>query len=125
MGMAICCLFGEIGVIADMIAHTTLHVSNPRNSEASHVRTLAPPGCTDNMQEGEVADFNDGKNIGVWIVHSSASGATHPGHAHQQDRQQRQQQSHQHRGDQQPAQFAVVRCYLYDPGGAVGDLAAH
>ncbi len=45
-----------------MIAHTTLHVSDYENSKAFYIRTLALLGYTNNMEEGEAAGFNDGKN---------------------------------------------------------------
>ena len=45
-----------------MIAHTTLHVSDYKKSKAFYVKALAPLGYTNNMEEGEAAGFNDGKN---------------------------------------------------------------
>ena len=51
-----------------MIAHTTLHVSNYRISKAFYIKVLAPLGYTNNMEEGEAAGFNDGKNTDLWIV---------------------------------------------------------
>ena len=60
-----------------MIAHTTLHVSNYENSKAFYVLALRPLGYTNNMEEGEAAGFNDGKNTDFWIVHEDAVVPTH------------------------------------------------
>ena len=51
-----------------MIAHTTLHVSNYTRSKEFYVKALATLGYTNNMEEGEAAGFNDGKNTDFWIV---------------------------------------------------------
>ena len=50
-----------------MIAHTTLVVSDYRKSRAFFSRALAPLGYTNNMEDGEAAGFNDGKNTDFWI----------------------------------------------------------
>ena len=50
-----------------MIAHTTLHVSDYRKSKAFYVSALAPLGYRNNMESGESAGFNDGKNTDFWI----------------------------------------------------------
>ncbi|MDJ0862128.1 MAG: VOC family protein [Gammaproteobacteria bacterium] len=60
-----------------MIAHTTLHVSNYDDSKAFSVLALRPLGYTNNMEEGEAAGFNDGKNTDFWIVHEDAVVPTH------------------------------------------------
>jgi len=51
-----------------MIAHTTLHVSDYQKSKQFYVNTLAPLGYTNNMEDGEAAGYNDGKNTDFWIV---------------------------------------------------------
>ena len=51
-----------------MIAHTTLPVSDYKKSKAFYVQALAPLGYTNNMEDGEAAGFNDGKNTDFWIV---------------------------------------------------------
>jgi catechol 2,3-dioxygenase-like lactoylglutathione lyase family enzyme len=59
-----------------MIAHTTLPVSDYRKSKAFYVQTLAPLGYKNNMEDGEAAGFNDGKNTDLWIVREDT---TNPG----------------------------------------------
>ena len=51
-----------------MIAHTTLHVSDYKKSMEFYIKTLAPLGYTNKMEDGEAAGFNDGKNTDFWIV---------------------------------------------------------
>lgn len=60
-----------------MIAHTTLPVSDYENSKSFYVRALAPLGYTNNMEEGEAAGFNDGKNTDFWIVRETTIVPTH------------------------------------------------
>lgn len=50
-----------------MIAHTTLVVSNYQKSKTFFSKALAPLGYTNNMEDGEAAGFNDGKNTDFWI----------------------------------------------------------
>jgi catechol 2,3-dioxygenase-like lactoylglutathione lyase family enzyme len=50
-----------------MIAHTTLPVSDYARSKAFYIKTLAPLGYQNNMEFGEAAGFNDGKNTDFWI----------------------------------------------------------
>ncbi len=50
-----------------MIAHTSLPVSDYRRSKAFFERALAPLGYRSNMEYGEAAGFNDGKNTDFWI----------------------------------------------------------
>jgi predicted lactoylglutathione lyase len=50
-----------------MIAHTTLPVSDYRKSKAFYIAALAPLGYTNNMEYGDWAGFNDGKNTDFWI----------------------------------------------------------
>ena len=51
-----------------MIAHTSLPVSNYKKSRTFYVEALAPLGYENNMEFGEAAGFNDGKNTDFWIV---------------------------------------------------------
>ena len=51
-----------------MIAHTTLHVSDYEKSKRFYIRVLAPLGYSNNMEEGEAAGFNDGKDTDFWMV---------------------------------------------------------
>jgi catechol 2,3-dioxygenase-like lactoylglutathione lyase family enzyme len=60
-----------------MIAHTTLPVSDYRRSKAFYVKALAPLGYTNNMEYGQSAGFNDGKNTDLWITHEDQIVATH------------------------------------------------
>jgi catechol 2,3-dioxygenase-like lactoylglutathione lyase family enzyme len=50
-----------------MIAHTSISVSDYRKSKAFYVEALAPLGYHQNMEYGEAAGFNDGKNTDFWI----------------------------------------------------------
>jgi len=50
-----------------MIAHTTLPVSDYRKSKAFYGKALAPLGYRNNMEFGDSAGFNDGKNTDFWI----------------------------------------------------------
>ena len=50
-----------------MIAHTSLAVSNYSKSKAFYTKTLATLGYENNMEYGEAAGFNDGKNTDFWI----------------------------------------------------------
>jgi catechol 2,3-dioxygenase-like lactoylglutathione lyase family enzyme len=55
-----------------MIAHTSLHVSNYAKSKAFYTKVLEPLGYRNNMEFGEAAGFNDGKNTDFWIgAHST------------------------------------------------------
>ncbi len=60
-----------------MIAHTTLHVSDYHRSKAFYVNALAPLSYTNNMEEGEAAGFNDGKNTDLWILRVDQVVPTH------------------------------------------------
>jgi catechol 2,3-dioxygenase-like lactoylglutathione lyase family enzyme len=51
-----------------MIAHTSLAVSNYRKAKEFYIKALAPLGYTNNMEYGEAAGFNDGKNTDFWIT---------------------------------------------------------
>jgi catechol 2,3-dioxygenase-like lactoylglutathione lyase family enzyme len=50
-----------------MIAHTTLPVSDYAKSKAFYTKVLATLGYSQNMEYGESAGFNDGKNTDFWI----------------------------------------------------------
>jgi catechol 2,3-dioxygenase-like lactoylglutathione lyase family enzyme len=50
-----------------MIAHTSLSVSDFRKSKQFYVQVLKTLGYTNNMEHGESAGFNDGKNTDLWI----------------------------------------------------------
>ena len=51
-----------------MIAHTSLPVSDYQRSKAFYGKALAPLGYRNNMEYGESAGFNDGKNTDFWIT---------------------------------------------------------
>ncbi|MBI2610123.1 VOC family protein [Candidatus Giovannonibacteria bacterium] len=50
-----------------MIAHTTISVSDYKRSKEFYIKALKPLGYTQNMEFGESAGFNDGKNTDFWI----------------------------------------------------------
>lgn len=52
-----------------MIAHTSLPVSHYAKSRKFYVKALKPLGYKNNMEYGEAAGFNDGKNTDFWISH--------------------------------------------------------
>lgn len=54
-----------------MIAHTTLPVSHYQRSKAFYIKALEPLGYSNNMEYGDAAGFNDGKNTDFWIAHKS------------------------------------------------------
>jgi catechol 2,3-dioxygenase-like lactoylglutathione lyase family enzyme len=60
-----------------MIAHTSLAVSDYPKSKAFYVKALAPLGYTNNMEYGEDAGFNDGKNTDFWISKNEQVVPTH------------------------------------------------
>jgi catechol 2,3-dioxygenase-like lactoylglutathione lyase family enzyme len=60
-----------------MIAHTSLPVSNYQKSKAFYIKALAPLGYRNNMEYGESAGFNDGKNTDFWITHEVKIVPTH------------------------------------------------
>lgn len=51
-----------------MIAHTSLLVGDYTKAKAFYTAVLAPLGYTQNMEYGESAGFNDGKNTDFWIA---------------------------------------------------------
>jgi catechol 2,3-dioxygenase-like lactoylglutathione lyase family enzyme len=60
-----------------MIAHTSLHVSDYGRSKTFYGKVLEPLGYTNNMEYGEAAGFNDGKNTDFWISKESRVIPTH------------------------------------------------
>ncbi|MGH8269239.1 MAG: VOC family protein [Steroidobacteraceae bacterium] len=60
-----------------MIAHATLAVSDYRRSKTFYGRALAPLGYKNNMEFGESAGFNDGKNTDFWINREDRVAPTH------------------------------------------------
>jgi catechol 2,3-dioxygenase-like lactoylglutathione lyase family enzyme len=59
------------------IAHTSLAVGNYRKSKAFYIEALAPLGYTNNMEYGDAAGFNDGKNTDFWITKRDTVMPTH------------------------------------------------
>jgi len=60
-----------------MIAHTGLHVRDYQQSKTFYQKVLAPLGYTNNMEFGDSAGFNDGKNTDFWIGRSDSVVPTH------------------------------------------------
>lgn len=60
-----------------MIAHTVLHVSDYTKSRTFYMKALAPLGYANNMEYGEAAGFNDGKNTDFWIEREETVIPTH------------------------------------------------
>jgi predicted lactoylglutathione lyase len=60
-----------------MIAHTSIPVSDYQKSKEFYTKVLATLGYKNNMEYGEAAGFNDGKNTDFWI--GKKEGVT-PGH---------------------------------------------
>jgi catechol 2,3-dioxygenase-like lactoylglutathione lyase family enzyme len=60
-----------------MIAHTTLAVSDYSRSKNFYLEALKPLGYRNNMEYGESAGFNDGKNTDFWITQSKTVVPTH------------------------------------------------
>ncbi|HEY6454359.1 MAG TPA: VOC family protein [Steroidobacteraceae bacterium] len=50
-----------------MIAHTSIPVSDSQRSKAFYIEVLRPLGYSNNMEFGDAAGFNDGKNTDFWI----------------------------------------------------------
>ena len=55
-----------------MIAHTTLAVADCERAKVFYLKALAPLGYRKNMDFGERAAFNDGKNTDLWIAKQDA-----------------------------------------------------
>jgi catechol 2,3-dioxygenase-like lactoylglutathione lyase family enzyme len=60
-----------------MIAHTTLSISDYPKSKRFYSVVLATLGYRNNMEYGESAGFNDGKNTDFWISKESSVVPTH------------------------------------------------
>jgi catechol 2,3-dioxygenase-like lactoylglutathione lyase family enzyme len=60
-----------------MIAHTTLPVSDYPRAKRFYAAALEPLGYANNMEFGESAGFNDGKNTDFWINHAPAFAPLH------------------------------------------------
>jgi|SRR5882757_2596089 len=60
-----------------MIAHTSLPVSDYKMAKAFYNAALAPLGYSNNMEYGEAAGFNDGKNTDFWISKEKSVVPTH------------------------------------------------
>jgi catechol 2,3-dioxygenase-like lactoylglutathione lyase family enzyme len=55
-----------------MIAHASLPVSDYQKAKKFYTDALLPLGYTQNMEYGEAAGYNDGKNTDFWIAKSDA-----------------------------------------------------
>jgi catechol 2,3-dioxygenase-like lactoylglutathione lyase family enzyme len=51
-----------------MIAHTGIPVGNYKKAKIFYTKLLKTLGYTNNMEFGEAAGFNDGKNTDFWIA---------------------------------------------------------
>ena len=51
-----------------MIAHATLGVGDYAKAKEFYITVLKTLGYTNNMEYGEAAGFNDGKNTDFWIA---------------------------------------------------------
>lgn len=51
-----------------MIAHTSLIVGDYKKAKEFYTKVLASLGYKQNMEHGEAAGFNDGKNTDFWIA---------------------------------------------------------
>jgi len=51
-----------------MIAHATIPVGNYKKAKKFYTAVLATLGYKQNMEYGEAAGFNDGKNTDFWIA---------------------------------------------------------
>lgn len=60
-----------------MIAHTSLPVSDYKKAKTFYNAALAPLGYSNNMEYGEAAGFNDGKNTDFWISKEKSVVPTH------------------------------------------------
>jgi catechol 2,3-dioxygenase-like lactoylglutathione lyase family enzyme len=60
-----------------MIAHTSLAVSDYGRSKSFYLKALQPLGYRNNMEYGDSAGFNDGKNTDFWITRQKTVVPTH------------------------------------------------
>ena len=61
----------------NVIAHTSLTVSDYPRSKRFYLKALEPLGYQNNMEYGEAAGFNDGKNTDFWITQNDTVVPTH------------------------------------------------
>ncbi len=76
-----------------MIAHTSLAVSDYKRSKSFYTEALQPLGYKNNMEYGEAAGFNDGKNTDFWITKEATVVPSHV--AFETDSKQRVEAFHQ------------------------------
>jgi catechol 2,3-dioxygenase-like lactoylglutathione lyase family enzyme len=60
-----------------MIAHTTLPISDYSKAKAFYSDVLSTLGYRNNMEYGQAAGFNDGKNTDFWISKEDTVVPTH------------------------------------------------
>ena len=60
-----------------MIAHTMLAVADSERAKSFYSRALAPLGYTQEMDFGDSAGFNDGRNTDFWVAEQDTVQATH------------------------------------------------
>src|SRR3569833_4305761 len=60
-----------------MIAHTSLAISDYKRSKSFNIEALEPLGYKNNMEYGEAAGFNEGKNTDFWISKEDTVVPTH------------------------------------------------
>ena len=60
-----------------MIAHTMLAVADGDRAKRFYVKALAPLGYRKNMDFGEAAGFNDGKNTDFWVAEKDTVTPSH------------------------------------------------
>lgn len=56
-----------------MIVHTMLAVSDGDRAKRFYIKALEPLGYRKNMDFGEAAGFNDGKNTDFWVAERTQS----------------------------------------------------
>lgn len=60
-----------------MIAHTMLSVADCEHAKTFYGKALAPLGYKKNMDVGDAAGFNDGKNTDFWIAQRETVSPSH------------------------------------------------
>ncbi|OHB20376.1 MAG: hypothetical protein A2854_01330 [Parcubacteria group bacterium RIFCSPHIGHO2_01_FULL_56_18] len=60
-----------------VIAHASLAVSDYPRAKEFYTKVLKPLGYTQNMEYGEAAGFNDGKNTDFWISKNEKTVPSH------------------------------------------------
>jgi catechol 2,3-dioxygenase-like lactoylglutathione lyase family enzyme len=61
----------------DMIAHTSILVSDYERSKRFYLKALQPLGYRNNMEDGDSAGFNDGQNTDFWVSGNATIIPTH------------------------------------------------